>query len=251
MKTTILLFLMVITCIAGAQSNKFGKGDFGLRYAVTFNGSINQSIGLSGLLTDRLELGSNLQLGYQSTTTTEDQNFTVPTISQGSVSLPGTAHSLTRTLTFDVTPYFLYHFPTKNNLDFYLGPFVTAGLGKRFKDVSEYNIDQTDFHYYQKQELSTPLDVRFGAGLMLGAQYFFYKNLALGITGNFGASGFFRSGNDGAKTTIVNSGSDNPMPANTTTDSSRATKVVAWGANGLYSGGITLAYYFGRKQKAQ
>jgi hypothetical protein len=249
MKTKLipLVALAFLTTTAFSQANKPQPGDLGLHYGVVFNGSFSQQLALSGWLKKGLEAGAGVSFSFNQI----NGNYSDSTDVTTSVNtIRGIRNMEVRNTTLSVAlnPYLLYHFPTKNNLDIYTGGSLSVGLAPVLKDTRNTTLQATN--YYQKEEITNkqPVGVNFGAGIILGCQFFFYKNLSLGAQGNLGFSSSVADGIVGSKRVVTNSGADNPS-ASEIDDNTTHAQTLRTNLSLAGNVGLTLNFYFSKKQK--
>ncbi|MDB5282310.1 MAG: hypothetical protein JWO06_1385 [Bacteroidota bacterium] len=186
MRSIILIYLLLIINFASAQTNKPAEGDIGIRYGVAFNGTFAQTIALSGILKNGFEFGTGIRVLYVSTKSESISTNTA--IGANSVTITNQiSTSSQRYVSVSLLPYAVYHFPVKGNLDVYAGLNMLIGAGpvylynNRTFEFSGRNFTQVSITY------KSPPAYQVGGGITLGCQYFFYKQLALGVEANFGA----------------------------------------------------------------
>lgn len=254
MKKIILPFVLLFaTTLAFAQSsNKFAKGDFGIRYGIFFGnstGGFSSDLNFSGMLTDNLEFGSGINIGLGSTNNKNTDSTFVFTMA-GVVR--GTQSDITRntTLNVGVNPFLAYHFPIKGRIDVYLG--VNVGFNVAYTVKNETSTEREAANYLDKSVVSvkSPLGYGVGGGLSIGCRYFFNKHVALGVQAGLGANAVFTKGGTTTTSTVASSGSANPDNGLSTTTTTYGTAVDYKSINfgTLGNVGVTLSFYLSPKK---
>jgi hypothetical protein len=150
MKLYLSYLILLISFCATAQTNKFERGDIGIRYGVNFNGAVTQAITLSGMVTNRFEVGAGLNVQYN-----ESKNTNVSTTQiykTGNIYLPAsvTSVSVNKSITIGITPFFVYHFPVKSNLDVYAGANLGIGTNAINLTSTGDRVTTTDGYYNEQ-----------------------------------------------------------------------------------------------------
>ena len=250
MKTTVTSLLLLICCLCMAQANKFETGDLGIRYGVSFNGSATQGITFSGLVARHIEVGGTINVQYSTSNTTNNilQNiYFSGTIAPAVEAIT----SQTRTVNVSISPFVVYHFTIKNNLDVYSGAKFTVGTGSHNISQSVDYLTQADGYYsdnYSSNKYSWGYQI--GGGLLVGGQYFFYKRLALGVEANLGAAYNSTKGSQQIADKVTNSGirNTNTNP-NYDENFSSPYNSHSFSVSTASSIGINLTFYVSRKAK--
>jgi hypothetical protein len=148
-----------------------------------------------------------------------------------------------------ITPFILYHFKTNNNLDIYIGPYVAALFTYNGPIVTKTTLTGTDFNETETRTIYTPISIHGGAGLILGCQFFFYKNLAIGIQGSLGLTAGGTTGKTNTRDEVNDSGAQNTHQGDIVTQNPQTVKT--FDASAALSGnlGLNLTFYFTKKGK--
>jgi len=247
MKKICFAFMICVLSLASvAQDNKPTAGFFGIGYGVSFLPTM-QRINFTYMVSDKLEVGGTI--GFQFSRTRNSTLDSIPVNAPNFTSLAGLEEKRTVTTTADVfiTPLVKYHFPVKNNLDVYLGANLPIGVGTGPKTVNSDIVTASNYNSTGTTTTNQPVSVSIGAGLLVGCQYFFYKNLAVGAEANLGFSGTIANGNDITKISESNSGSNNPdagvsIPTVTT---KAMVKNDTENLGMLHSFALSVSWYFG------
>lgn len=246
---TAVLLLSITT--AFAQANKPASGDFGLRYGVAFNGGFVQQFTFSRFVKQNLECGAGVTFYYSHSKSTSEENL-APIYTLDGLS-PATQKKTFLFTQFNVgiNPFLVYHFPTKNNLDIYAGGGASFSIWQTNKDQVTTSILATNYENKEVRNTKSPLTFGGGLNAILGCQFFFYKNLAIGAQGGLGFNLQGTAGKSNTETTTTNSGSAHPSPGITTVAGliERSSTGMSIGLNGNV--GMNLTFYFGRKEKVK
>lgn len=232
-----------------AQANKPDKGAFGVGFGVNYNGSFSPNLDFRYIISPRFEVGLGLGLGHssQSNITTDSVNV----LTKNFTTIPGfreVSQKNTNT-TVNINPFLLYHFNIKSNLDLFLGLRVGVRINAPAKTENKTTVTASDYSDITTGTKKGGITFGLGSGLILGANYFFYKNLALNATCGLG----FSYNNTVAKSsytyTETSSGGNtlNTTVTNTTYTTPAGTKTVDLALAG--NAGLSLLYYFGGKAK--
>ena len=250
MKVTVSLFMLAICSLCSAQANKFETGDLGIRYSVSFNGIATQGLTFSGMVTKNIEVGGTINVQYAASTTTTNYIQSIY-FSNTSEPVTETTTNLSKTLNASISPFVVYHFTIKNNLDVYSGAKLTAGTGAHTISQSTDNVTQGTGYYNENYSANKyPWGFQIGGGVLVGGQYFFYKRLALGVEANLGVAYSGTKGNQQITDVVTNSGIHN---TNSNPDYNRNFSVPynthTFNVTTASSIGINLTYYVARKAK--
>lgn len=248
-KQVLFSILTAIIALPGfAQDNKPVKGDIGLRFGLTFNGNVGQQVVLSGMISDRSEIGSIISVGVVSAKTEDIDSVQVNTSAPGSVT--GIRHDIEKASSTNIliNPFYAYHFPVPSNVDVYLG--VNAGVGVGIPGAQQSITKTMALNYEQvstdKDKLPATLFVN--GGIMVGCQYFFYKKLAIGAVASLGLSYGSQKGKVKSSSEVVNTGTDNNGTDSFSEGFYRVNNSSFSLATSSYVG-INLAFYFGKSAK--
>ena len=245
----ICLAFIVLTCsiAAMAQENKPVAGFFGVGYGVSFFPTA-QHVNFTYIVSDKLEVGGTVGFQYiRSRSSTFDS---LQIVGSNSVFLAAQEEHKTVTTAAHVfiTPLVKYHFGVKNNLDVYLGANLPIGVGTGPQTVNSDIVTASNYNSTNSTTNTPPVSVSVGAGLLLGCQYFFYKNLAVGAEANLGFSTTIANGNNVTKISGSNTGSNNPdagvaIPTVTNKD---MVKNDTENLGMLHAFALSVSWYFGK-----
>jgi len=249
-RISIAVIVLISTFSAMAQDNKPVAGCFGVGYVVGFF-PLQQNIGFTYMVTNNLEVGGSLGFQFNrnrnstfDSLVVEGNNFT---------SLPASRENRTVTTTASVfiTPLVKYHFNVKSNLDIFVGGNLPIGVAPGTKTATSIIETADNFNSTGTTTTTGPVNVTVGLGALLGCQYYFYKNLALGATANLGFNASVADGYDKTKISGSNSGSNNPETGNSfpTTTTRQQVKNDSEGAGMLHEFDLSLSWYFGNVGK--
>ena len=247
MKGAFLFLLVIVSAVTFGQDNKPLTGDFGIRYGVAFNGTFAQTLALSGMVTKNWEVGVGFSISYSNVKT---QSISTNEIDNGiqDISVTETATNIAKTLSATLIPYAVYHFPVKTNVDLYAGANLNIGTGSITLDHNErseytgngyYELEVTDFKY--------PVGYQVGGAILVGCQYFFYKNLAVGVDANLGAALTVQQGPYTITEQTVNSGINNTNTINANSVTNDKLDNRTFSAKSASSAGVYLTFYFASK----
>lgn len=208
-KTKFLLIVLVIYGTATAQTNKFTEGNFGLRYGISFNGSLAQTVAFSGIINQHIEIGAGISVLY-STTKSSTGYIETAYGKTGPFAANYTNISTSSNVNTSVIPYVVYHFPIKSNVDLYLGGDLNIGTGSFSLGTSTHStVDGDNYHQESKTTTKYPPGFQVGGAAVVGCQYFFYKKMAVGFEANLGAAYVGRIGKTKYTSEITNTGTNN------------------------------------------
>ena len=246
MKKSIILLAILTLSVGGfAQTNKPNVGDWGVKVGVNVP---NWGIGFtfSRMLKKNLECGASLGASFSTSKYAQTNNTIIYTLSGDVI---GTHEFMQKSLnyTLSVAPFLAYHIPINNNLDVYAGGRLYLSMSK-----SIYYTSQTRYYAPNFEDLGTskqiyPFSFGAGAGVLIGADYYFKKNMAIGVSGNLGFAANFQFGKNVEKRMSIQSGSQNPYQGFYSSEQSYTLKNIytSTGANGNV--GINFTFYFARK----
>ena len=251
-RVSIALLLLVGTFAVKAQDNKPTGGNFGIGYGVSFFPT-EQHVNLTYYINERLEIGGTI--GFQFHRHRSSTFDSVETVGNNFTTFLGNHETKTVTTSASVfiAPMVLYHFPVKNNLDVYLGGNLPITIGTPTKTVNSDIVTGPNYNSTFSSATKSPVSVGIGAGLLVGCQYFFYKNLALGAEANLGFDATITNGYNVTTTSGSNTGSNNPGTGiNIPTNTGRSqVKEDDQNLGMLHSFALSLSWYFGVKSKKE
>jgi hypothetical protein len=250
MKKICLAFIILTASMAGmAQENKPTEGFMGVGYGVSFFPTM-QHVNFTYMVSNRIEVGGTL--GFLFSRVRNSTFDSLPVEGTGFVTLPGQEEkrTVTTTATVFITPLFKYHFDVKNNLDVYLGANLPIGVGTGTKTVTSDIITASNYNSAGTVTTTPPVNVSVGAGLLLGCQYFFYKNLAVGAEANLGFTATIANGNNKTVTAGSETGSNNPANGATipTVTTKQMVKYDAENLGMLHTFALSATWYFGKSK---
>jgi hypothetical protein len=249
-KISIAVIILVASLSAMAQDNKPTAGCFGIGYVVGFF-PVQQNVGFSYLVADNLEVGGSIGFQFnRSRNSTYDSLFVTGT---GFTSLAAQRENKAVTTTANVTiaPMVKYHFSVKSNLDVFVGGVIPIGVGPGTKTVNSIIVTADNYNSTGSTTTKAPVNVSVGAGVLLGCQYFFYKNLALGATASLGFNATMADGNNVTTISDSETGSNNPGTGTTipTTTTKQRVKMETQSAGMMHEFDLSLGWYFGNAGK--
>ncbi|MDB5282673.1 MAG: hypothetical protein JWO06_1748 [Bacteroidota bacterium] len=249
MKTKLIMFSMLFSIVAFGQDNKFSNGDFALRYGVYFNGAVNQQFTFGRIIKQNWEVGTTFSFSFTTHKNTNTDTTSQYYFGRSNTSLNREIDNSQTNFSFGLTPYMVYHFKTNNNLDIYTGPYLSLLFTDNGPLVTKTTLTGTNLGETEILTNYSPLSIHGGAGIILGCQYFFYKNLALGVQGSLGVTAGGTTGQTLSKDEIDDSGSQNAHQGYIVTRNPQ--HVSTFDASASLSGniGINLTFYFAKKQK--
>ena len=126
-----IIFASLCSCISllsFSQENKPSDGSFGIQYGVSYSGTLNQSLYLSGMIKKGWELRGGMLLSYSSSHTKTSDTTLVA--SSNGIREEGTTYQESKSATLTVTPNIavIKHFKTTSNVDPYAGAQIAAGV---------------------------------------------------------------------------------------------------------------------------
>jgi preprotein translocase subunit SecF len=228
-------FLAILFFTSYSQNNKPDANSFGLQYGVVFSSAVCQAISFTGWLKNGIEVRGGLPFSVSVTNSTQDNSY------------PGyTSTSVNKYGTFSFTPALsvVKHFPLKSKLDFFIGGSANVGFSLPTRDQYSSNTNSyTNYYSFQSTDTKNPITLSFGAGVVGGANFFFYKNLALGADVSIGFSANTPIGKRTLTQTDIESGSANSNPGNNVTTNSYSASGLSYSIGFTGYGGLHLIYY--------
>jgi hypothetical protein len=249
-KISIAVIILVASLSAMAQDNKPTAGCFGIGYVVGFF-PVQQNVGFSYLVADNLEVGGSIGFQFnRSRNSTYDSLFVTGT-NFTSLAARRENRAVTTTANVFIAPMVKYHFNVKSNLDVFVGGVIPIGVGPGTKTVNSIIVTADNYNSTGSTTTTAPVNVSVGAGVLLGCQYFFYKNLALGATASLGFSATMADGNNVTTISDKETGSNNPGTGTTipNTTTKQFVKMETQSAGMMHEFDLSLGWYFGNAGK--
>lgn len=232
-----------------AQTNKPSIDDFGIRTGFYFLNAPGGSIMLGKMLPKNLESGIGILFTFNNYSHTT--NDTSQAMSTTGSFIPVKSENTVKWFSYaiNLSPYLVYHFPIKNNVDVYAGSYISVFAGNTPKNET-YNRRYADnYEYKNKATAIQPLSFGVGAGFIVGAEYYVHKNIAVGLTGNLGFTTSMQFGKQTRKTEVVNTGSLNPSQDNRTTETASTLKNIDNSVSLRGGVGFNLTFFFAKHAK--
>jgi hypothetical protein len=250
---TLLSFLLItaISITSFSQSNKPEKG-FGLGYGINFFNTPSHSVRFTHWTKKNIEYGGEITFNYSNSKNVNVDSTIIFTLDGFNAVIPLTTTRIDSRYSVGINPIVLYHFPTKNNLDLFIGGILPIGLNNSSGNNSvERVVDVPNYYVSELQKQTLPLNVNIGLQFTAGTNYFFYNNLAIGASFRLGYFGSFSNGKTINTISSNSSGSNNPFTYSQTTinESNNINTFTNIGFNG--SALFTLSYYFSRDKEGK
>ena len=247
-----VLVILAATLSAMAQENKPAEGAFGIGFVEGFFPN-QQNVFFSYMVKNNIEVGGTVGFQFNRNRNSTFDSLYVTGTGFQELHANRENKAVTTTANVFITPLFKYHFAVKNNLDVFLGANLPIGISPGTKTVNSVIVTADNYNSTGTTTTTAPVSVTVGAGVLLGCQYFFYKNLALGATANLGFSATVANGYDVTTITGSNSGSNNPATGTVIAPmtSRQQVKMDSEGAGMLHSFDLSLSWYFGNAEKKQ
>ena len=245
-KNFLSIAFILLTITAFSQTNKPETGAFGIRAGVSIP---NYGLGFtfSRMLKKNIECGSSI--GFSISSTKSSQTTSGIKVSSTSGLLDASQDYNYRFLNYTATlaPFLVYHIPTNNNLDVFAGGRLLFALSEQTNYTHVNRLYADNYESKSSSDIDFPISFGVGAGVLVGADYYFRKNMAVGVSGNLGFSSTFQHGTQTEKTTTTNSGSLNPSQGVTNSEQkwTKRNFNTNTGLNG--SVGINFTFFFARK----
>lgn len=245
---TLLTFLLTITTslLTFAQSNKPEKG-FGLAYGINFFNNTSHSVRFTHWTKKNIEYGGEVTFYYNKNKSVIKDSVFINTI-DGSTNLAVRTNTTTDSrFGVGINPFVLYHFPTKNNLDLFVGGILPIGVNSINGNFSvERVVDIPNYFVSELRKQMFPKQINAGLQFTAGTNYFFYDNLAIGASFRLGYVAGFSVGKTITLDEYISSGSNNPYITSQSikSEAQNSTTTTYIGFNG--SALFTLSYYFSR-----
>jgi hypothetical protein len=256
MKKSILSLVLFSTLFftSHAQDNKPEANSFGLQYGVNFNGTVGQAVQLSGWLKNGLEIRGSMTFSYTNSQSSSisNYNYTVYTPDGRNIPAIETSASSSASITMTPTISIVKHFPLKSNLDFFIGGSANCGFTTPTAWTKSSTTETADsFYSYSSTNSKSPLTINWGLSLIGGANYFFYKNLAIGADFGVGFSASNGNGTIQEQQVAVNTGQNNNSTSNYNKTSTNQISNTRYAASLAGNAGLHLTYYLKVKPKKQ
>ena len=237
MKKTIpfLVFASLLFFTTHAQDNKPEPNSFGMQYGVTFGSNITQSVLFTGWIKNNIEVRGALSFSASGNNTTQDNSY------GNNISTTVYRYS---NLSFLPSVSVVKHFPVKSKLDFFVGGSANIGFSTPTADqFNSYTQSYTNYYHFESTTTKNPMTINFGVGAVGGANFFFYKNLALGADVSLGLGASKTVGKRTTTQVNIDNGSNNSVQQNisNTTSYSASGFNYNFGLNGY--AGLHLIYY--------
>ena len=247
-KSIFFLALLLFSTTLFSQANKPQVGDFGIRTGIYFLGNQGTGITFSKMLKKNLESGIALNFTFNGSKHNSIDTVTI-FITTNKISAKQENSNSSFGYNINLTPFLSYHFPLKNNFDVYAGGWATVFAGNTPISKNQQHIYADNYSQSRTTTTYSPFTFGTGAGLLFGADYFFHKNISVGLSGTFGFVTSFQYGKEITKVISENSGSLNTQQTNASTERARTIKNID-GNIALHGGvGITLNFFFTRGEK--
>ena len=251
MKNLLLLTLLMTLFIAShAQDNKPEANSFGMQYGVNFNGTVNQSVQLSGWIKHGIEIRGALTFSYLNSKT--DNIYSNSTVYINNRELPSVNTQTSSSENLSIAPSIsvVKHFPIKGNLDFFVGASVNAGFSAPTAWSTNISTTTADsFYSYRSNSSKVPLAFNWGASIIGGANFFFYKNLAIGADFGVGFGASNSKGTYQGHDIAINNGLNNQSTANYDHITNYTVNNSRYLVNLTGNAGLHLTYYVPCKKK--
>jgi hypothetical protein len=248
MKKTIPIFALasLLFMTSYAQDNKPEPNSFGMQYGVNFNGTIGQAVQLSGWIKHGIEIRGSLAVSFNNNQSTTETGNYIYANNNGNRPLPSlisnynSSGSLTMTPTISVVK----HFPLKSNLDFFIGGSASYGFTIPIANTISTSTTTADsFYSYKSTSSKSPLILTWGLSMVGGANFFFYKNLAIGADFGLGFGASNSNGTYQEQDIQINSGQNNSSRINYNAIFSNKISSSRYSVSFAGNAGLHLTYY--------
>ena len=239
------MIFFVAALTAMAQNNKPEAGNLSVGFGYFFFAAQPQ-FGLAYMVSKKLEVGGSVGVGFNRTRNSTFDSIPVTTNNFTSPVALEEKRNVSVQATAIIAPLIKYHFDIKNNFDFYIGGDIPVGISMVSKTVYADIVTTNNFKQSEVVTSKAPVTITISEGLMLGARYFFIKNMAVGAEANLGFSSSISNGNINNQTTTSNAGSINPLNSNETSNSRQQVKSDVEGLSMMHSLGVIVDWYFGK-----
>lgn len=251
-KLASLAFATLLFATSHAQDNKPEPNSFGMQYGVNFNGTVGQAVQFSGWIKHGIEIRGSLAFSYTNnqSSTVYNGNYTINTPDGRQLPAVETSTSSSASLTVTPTISVVKHFPLKSNLDFFVGGAASFGFNTPTAWSKNSTTEVADsFYSCNSNGSKAPVALNWGLSLVGGANYFFYKNLAIGADFGLGFSAANGNGTTESQQTEVNSGVNNNNTANYSKNFTTKLSNNRYTASLTGNAGLHLTYYLKLKNK--
>jgi len=237
---------LLLTSTTFSQTNKPEAGSFGIRAGVSIP-NIGIGFTFSRMLKKNIECGSSFGVSFGSTKSFQKTSGLKWSSTTGLIDVNQDFSTRSFSYMASVSPFLVYHIPTNNNLDVFAGGRLHFSLSDQttYTYVSRFYTE--NFDYKNSSNTDVPLSFGVGAGILIGADYYFRKNMAIGVSGNLGFSSTFQHGTRTEQTTITNSGTLNPSQGVTYSEQKWTTRNLNTNTGINASVGINFTFFFARK----
>ena len=252
MKNLLLLTLVMTLFIASyAQDNKPEANSFGMQYGVNFNGAVSQSVQLSGWLKHGIEIRGATSFAYTSSqTTTVIDNNTISVSNNRRIPTIQTNYGGSASLTATPSISVVKHFSATKNLDFFIGGAVSYGFTIPTANITNTTTITADsFYSYTSSSNKNPITFTWGLSILGGANFFFYKNMAIGADFGIGFGASNTNGNYVEQDIATNSGLNNTSTTNYNRSFANKITTNKYNLNLTGNAGLHLTYYVPCKKK--
>jgi len=211
----IYLFLIALSMISYgySQDNKPEAGKTGIGFSVF--GNIGNRIAVSRMLKGGLEPGIGIGLSQGKAKTSSIDSTSIAT-NQGVKMGTSTATTSTPNMSVTLVPSILKHADIASNIDAFVGLQVPIVLTSKTTTNTNTKTEVANYSREVNVDSKQPSSHTVGITIVVGAQWFFYKNLSFGTICGIGAGFTGSKGDIETTTTTTNSGSANPSNSTTT-----------------------------------
>lgn len=239
---SIILFLQGF--LALGQEYKPQQGNFGIGYQIRFDGAASQNLVFSYYLTDKIEVGLGIGFNYVRMKTEDVDSFDVPGIT-GTVNIVSTNTDTRTSLGITLMPSAVKHLSIASDLDCFIGLGVPITISLKTTDETNANWTGTDYQHQATVLSKSPMPLSLGLSAILGCNYFFYRNLAIGATLNLGAALSQTKGDATVESSSSDTGANNPLNGTTTSSTITTPVNISILTVGTLSNvGLGLTFYF-------
>lgn len=200
------------------------------------------------MLPKNLEAGMGMTFTFDQNSQSKTDTVQIYT-GNGYISVKSENSSSSLFYAIHLSPYLVYHFPIKSNVDVFAGGFLALRIGNksRYRYTTRQYAD--DYEYKSVTTVTDPFSFGVGAGALVGAEYFVHKNIAVGLSGNFGFSNSMQFGREIKRTEVTNSGVFNPIQGSSSSEVATQIKNIRNSLSLRGGVGFNLTFFFTRKEK--